>query len=123
MQLCLQVTSCLDNSLIMFVDQRTSLDWIVSIQKSGMVIVWKVKGLIDKPKHTPNFSIWSRFSVYPAQGMASHQRLIALAETFSNDNRNCPVKFNLYVLSSSGAINCWECIEEGNVNPRYNCTY
>ena len=42
---------------------QTSIDWIVSVQKTGMVVIWKVKGLMQQAKRTPSSSIWSRFSI------------------------------------------------------------
>jgi WD40 repeat protein len=44
-----------------------ALDWIVSAQKTGMVIIWKIKGIGETPKRTPNCSIWSRFTLHTPQ--------------------------------------------------------
>ena len=81
------------------------------------MIIWKIKGLVEEPQRTPGCSIWARFSIH--QGESGFLNLLSLCHSFSSDGRNAPTKLKLYLLGISGAISCWDCTEDGKVNPRY----
>lgn len=46
-----------------------SIDWVVTVQKTGMVSIWKVKGLMQHNKRTPTYSMWARFSIASSQSI------------------------------------------------------
>lgn len=114
-----------------------SIDWVVTVQKAGMVSIWKVKGLMQHNKRTPTYSMWARFSIASSQSIlpsctyhvtfclaAVNLKLIALCRSFSGDDRNFPLKFNLYILNMSGSLNCWDCVVDiGETSPKFEMNY
>lgn len=86
-----------------------SVDWIVTIQKDGTAILWKLKGLSNQPRSTVSSSLYFRFHVnskweFPAT-------LIALGNqtgTFS------PTNMKFYALDMSGSVSLWKVENSGH---------
>lgn len=80
-----------------------SIDWIVTIQKDGTAILWKLKGLSNQPRSTVSSSLFFKFNVnsrweFPAT-------LVALSNHTGTMN---PSNLRFYALDTSGSVSLWK---------------